>query len=60
MTAADRSKISIRDVSFDYVDKRNSFEALKNMEKLSAVRDRTVRLFSSSIHCFPGSRQRGT
>ena len=31
MTAADRSKISIRDVSFDYVDKRNSFEALKNI-----------------------------
>ena len=31
MAAADTTKITIRDVSFDYVDKKRSFEALKHI-----------------------------
>ena len=31
MAAGDRTKISIRDVSFDYADKKTSFEALKHI-----------------------------
>ena len=31
MAVADTTKIAIRDVSFDYVDKKSSFEALRHI-----------------------------